>query len=67
MEKRIFMASKGVHTVGVDFDITNNVPKKFTMSFEGENEDNVALRSLIKFLNNVDTSELTNVVPIFIN
>lgn len=67
MEKRIYLASKGAHTVGVDFNITKNEPIKIEYNFTGETEDNVALRSLIAFLKETDTTELTNVVPIFIN
>lgn len=74
MERRIFLATKKEHTVGVNFNVTDNKPSKFTYTYEHEGEMNgfsdtrlSALSALIYVMENVDTTELTNVVPVFVN
>ena len=67
MEKRIYIASKGQFSVGIEFDVTNNSAIWLEFTPKGDTEDNTALRNLIYYIEKADTSQLTNVVPIFIN
>jgi hypothetical protein len=67
MEKRIYIASKGSFSVGIEFDVTNHSSMWLEFTPKGDTEDNTALRNLITYIEKADTTELTNVVPIFIN
>lgn len=74
MEKRIFIATKKEHSVGVNFDATNNKAEKFIYEYKHEGEMQgfadtrmSSMSALINVIENTDVSELTNVVPIFVN
>ena len=74
MEKRIFLATKKEHTVGVIFNSTENKCNRIpTIKYEHEGQMNgfsdtriSAMSALIKVIEEHDTTELTNVVPVFV-
>jgi hypothetical protein len=75
MEERIFLATKKEHTVGVIFNATNNTATRIP-TIKYEHEGNLqgfadtrmsAMSALIQVIEKTDVSQLTNVVPIFVN
>lgn len=73
-ERRIFIATKKQHSVGVNFDATNNKAEKFEYEYKHEGEMQgfadtrmSSMSALIHVIENTDVSELTNVVPVFVN
>lgn len=73
-ERRIFIATKKEHNIGVNFDITNNKASGFSIPYTGE--ENLqgfegmrvsALNALITVIEGTDTTEIENVIPVFVN
>lgn len=75
MEKRIFLATKKEHTVGVVFNVTENKCNRIpTIVYEHAGQMNgfsdtrlSAMSALIKVIEENNSTELTNVVPVFVN
>lgn len=70
MEKRIFMACKNEHCVGINYDESTDTPTSFKMSFDGSDtndEKNTALKALIHVMKEENTDEYDNITQIFIN
>lgn len=67
MEKRIFMACKGQYCVGINYDESTDTPASFKLQFEGNDENNTALKALIHVMKEENTEENDNITQIFVN
>lgn len=75
MERRIFLATKGEDTVGVNFNVTNNEPKKLHVTCPNEDGELKgregtklsALYALTQVIKNTNTEELSAVAQIYVN
>lgn len=75
MERRIFLATKGEDTVGVNFNVTNNEPKKLHVVCNNENQELrgregtklSALYALTQVIKDINVEELTAVVMVYVN
>lgn len=74
MESRIFLATKKENTIGVNFNITENKAVKIPLiRYEHNGEMSgfrdtrmSALKALVEVLKNIQTENLTNIVPVFV-
>lgn len=73
-ERRIFIATKQQHNIGVNFDITNNKAQGFSIPYTGEEKLQgfegmriSALSALITVIKGTDTTDIENVIPVFVN